>query len=131
MRKVLIFGDGQIAQIMHSYFTEDSDLIVEGFISDEPQKKKFCNLPIYKRNDVIKKFDINEEMIRLKSHILLFKECINSDTPIGKKIGFICQEIGREINTIGSKANDAELQKNVIEMKDNLEKIKENILNIL
>ena len=79
----------------------------------------------------LEKFDINEEMIRLKSHILLFKECINSDTPIGKKIGFICQEIGREINTIGSKANDAELQKNVIEMKDNLEKIKENILNIL
>ena len=50
---------------------------------------------------------------------------------MGKKLGFICQEIGREINTIGSKANDASLQKLVIEMKDSLEKIKENILNIL
>ena len=79
----------------------------------------------------LEKFDINEEIIRLKSHIIIFEECLKSNSPIGKKLGFICQEIGREINTIGSKANDANLQKNVIEMKDNLEKIKENILNIL
>tara|TARA_B100000530_G_scaffold301796_1_gene223279 strand:- start:2202 stop:3047 length:846 start_codon:yes stop_codon:yes gene_type:complete len=79
----------------------------------------------------IEKFDINEEIIRLKSHLILFDESIKSKDPIGKKLGFICQEIGREINTLGSKANDAVLQKHVIEMKENLEKIKENILNIL
>ena len=79
----------------------------------------------------MEKFDINEEIIRLKSHLILFNESIKSKVPIGKKLGFICQEIGREINTLGSKANDAVLQKHVIDMKENLEKIKENILNIL
>ncbi len=79
----------------------------------------------------MEKFDINEEIIRLKSHLILFDESIKSKVPNGKKLGFICQEIGREINTIGSKANDAVLQKHVIDMKENLEKIKENILNIL
>ena len=79
----------------------------------------------------IERFDINEEVVRLKSHLTLFDESLKSKYPIGKKLGFICQEIGREINTIGSKANDASLQRNVIEMKENLEKIKENILNIL
>ena len=79
----------------------------------------------------IEKFDINEEIIRLQSHLILFDESIKSKNPIGKKLGFICQEIGREINTLGSKANDAVIQKHVIEMKGNLEKIKENILNIL
>ena len=79
----------------------------------------------------LEKYDINEEIIRLKSNILIFEDALHSNEPIGKKLGFICQEIGREINTIGSKANDANLQKLVIEMKDSLEKIKENILNIL
>ncbi|MDA9706668.1 YicC family protein [Bacteroidota bacterium] len=79
----------------------------------------------------LEKYDINEEIIRLKSNILIFEDALHSSKPVGKKLGFICQEIGREINTIGSKANDANLQKLVIEMKDNLEKIKENILNIL
>ena len=79
----------------------------------------------------LEKYDINEEIIRLKSNILIFEDALHSNEPVGKKLGFICQEIGREINTIGSKANDANLQKLVIEMKDNLEKIKENILNIL
>ncbi len=79
----------------------------------------------------LEKFDINEEIIRLKSNFLIFEETLESNDPVGKKLGFICQEIGREINTIGSKANDGDLQKHVIEMKDNLEKIKENILNIL
>jgi uncharacterized protein (TIGR00255 family) len=79
----------------------------------------------------IEKFDVNEELVRLKSHIKLFTETINSNVPVGKKLGFICQEIGREINTLGSKSNDSDLQKFVIEMKDSLEKIKENILNIL
>ena len=79
----------------------------------------------------IEKLDINEEVIRLNSHLKLFKSELNNKLPIGKKLGFISQEIGREINTLGAKANDPVIQKMVIEMKDNLEKIKENILNIL
>ncbi len=79
----------------------------------------------------IEKLDINEEVIRLNSHLKLFKSELNNKLPIGKKLGFISQEIGREINTLGAKANDPVMQKMVIEMKDNLEKIKENVLNIL
>ena len=79
----------------------------------------------------IEKLDINEEVIRLNSHLKLFKSELNNKLPIGKKLGFISQEIGREINTLGAKANDPVMQKMVVEMKDNLEKIKENILNIL
>ena len=79
----------------------------------------------------LEKFDITEEKVRLKNHIKYFREVTNEDSPNGKKLGFIAQEIGREINTIGSKANDAHLQKIVVQMKDELEKIKEQLLNIL
>lgn len=79
----------------------------------------------------IEKFDITEEKVRLHKHCTYFLESMNNEGPIGKKLGFICQEIGREINTLGSKANDVDLQKIVIQMKDELEKIKEQLLNIL
>jgi uncharacterized protein (TIGR00255 family) len=79
----------------------------------------------------IEKFDINEEITRLNSHLKLFKNELNNKLSVGKKLGFISQEIGREINTLGAKANNSQIQKIVIEMKDNLEKIKENVLNIL
>ena len=79
----------------------------------------------------LEKYDITEEKVRLKNHIDYFKKTLNSDTSKGKKLGFIAQEIGREINTIGSKANHAGLQKLVIQMKDELEKIKEQLLNVL
>ena len=79
----------------------------------------------------LEKFDITEEKVRLINHIKYFREVTNEDSPNGKKLGFIAQEIGREINTIGSKANDAHLQKIVVQMKDELEKIKEQLLNIL
>ena len=79
----------------------------------------------------IEKLDITEEMLRLSNHINYFKECLDSDNSNGKKLGFITQEMGREINTIGSKANSFELQKIVVQMKDELEKIKEQLLNVL
>ena len=79
----------------------------------------------------LEKFDITEEKVRLINHIKYFREVKNEDSPNGKKLGFIAQEMGREINTIGSKANDAHLQKIVVQMKDELEKIKEQLLNIL
>ena len=76
--------------------------------------------------------DITEEKVRLETHCNYFKEMVNDDsTEKGKKLGFIAQEIGREINTIGSKANDVDIQKCVIKMKDELEKIKEQLMNIL
>ena len=79
----------------------------------------------------MEKYDITEEKVRLKNHIDYFKKTLSSDTSNGKKLGFIAQEIGREINTIGSKANHARLQKLDIQMKDELEKIKEQLLNVL
>ena len=69
--------------------------------------------------------------IRDRAHLDYFLQTISSDAPNGKKLGFISQEIGREINTIGSKSSDAEMQKIVVQMKDELEKIKEQLLNIL
>ncbi len=77
------------------------------------------------------KLDITEELVRLETHLKYFSKSLNEETMQGKKLGFISQEIGREINTIGSKANDAEMQKHVILMKDELEKIKEQALNVL
>ena len=79
----------------------------------------------------LEKIDVTEEKVRLKSHIDYFLECMNVESQPGKKLGFIAQEMGREINTLGSKANDSDLQRIVIQMKDELEKIKEQILNIL
>ena len=79
----------------------------------------------------LEKYDITEEKVRLKNHIDYFKNNLDDDISNGKKLGFIAQEIGREINTIGSKANHANLQKLVIKMKDELEKIKEQLLNVL
>lgn len=79
----------------------------------------------------IEKFDITEEKVRLDNHLDYFLKALNSDDSNGKKLGFITQEIGREINTIGSKANYAPMQKLVVQMKDELEKIKEQLLNVL
>ena len=79
----------------------------------------------------IEKLDINEEIIRLDAHLKYFHETMSLDGAKGKKLGFISQEIGREINTMGSKANHAEMQRHVIMMKDNLERIKEQVLNVL
>jgi len=79
----------------------------------------------------IEKLDITEERVRLKNHLDYFKSALKSEDSNGKKLGFITQEIGREINTIGSKANFADMQKLVVQMKDELEKIKEQGLNVL
>ena len=91
----------------------------------EIDKDRFEQEMIY----YLEKLDINEEKVRLKLHISHFKKSMKEGD--GKKLGFISQEIGREINTLGSKSNHAEMQKIVIEMKEGLEKIKEQLLNIL
>ena len=79
----------------------------------------------------LEKYDITEEKVRLANHLAYFNEIMAQDQPNGKKLGFISQEMGREINTIGSKANHSGLQKIVVQMKDELEKIKEQLLNVL
>jgi uncharacterized protein (TIGR00255 family) len=79
----------------------------------------------------IEKLDINEEKVRLANHCNYFIETMDESGPSGRKLGFIAQEIGREINTLGSKANESNLQRIVVRMKDNLEKVKEQILNLL
>ncbi|MGB1348608.1 MAG: YicC/YloC family endoribonuclease [Flavobacteriales bacterium] len=79
----------------------------------------------------IEKMDVSEERTRLRAHIVYFRDIMNTGAAQGKKLGFVSQEMGREINTLGSKANDAELQRIVVQMKDELEKIKEQVLNVL
>ena len=79
----------------------------------------------------MEKLDITEEKVRLKKHLSFFLEQMEGPVSNGKKLGFIGQEMGREINTIGSKANYAPMQQLAVEMKDELEKIKEQLLNVL
>ncbi|MFN3556330.1 MAG: YicC/YloC family endoribonuclease [Bacteroidales bacterium] len=79
----------------------------------------------------LEKLDITEEKVRLRKHLDYFNETLTACEGSGKKLGFIAQEIGREINTIGSKANDAAIQRIVVQMKDELEKIKEQLMNVL
>jgi uncharacterized protein (TIGR00255 family) len=95
--------------------------------SDSFNQSRFEQEMIY----FIEKLDIAEEKVRLINHLHYFTETVYLPEPTGKKLAFISQEIGREINTIGSKANDATIQHLVVEMKDELEKIKEQLNNIL
>jgi uncharacterized protein (TIGR00255 family) len=95
--------------------------------SSKIDKNRFEQEIIY----YLEKIDITEEKIRLKKHLDYFRETLQFEFSQGKKLSFICQEIGREINTIGSKANDVSIQQLVVQMKDELEKIKEQLMNIL
>lgn len=79
----------------------------------------------------IEKLDVNEEKVRLRQHCSYFKETMENELYPGRKLGFIAQEMGREINTLGSKSNNADMQRCVVRMKDELEKIKEQVLNVL
>ncbi len=97
-------------------------------LQQEVDKNRFEQELIY----YLEKLDINEEKVRLKNHLQYFENELEKPGEMkGKKLGFISQEIGREINTIGSKANDSQIQRKVVQMKDELEKIKEQVLNIL
>ncbi len=93
----------------------------------EYDKNRFEQEMIY----YIEKLDVNEEKNRLRQHLTYFEETMKAEGSSGKKLGFIAQEIGREINTLGSKSNHSEMQKIVVKMKDELEQIKEQVLNVL
>lgn len=97
---------------------------IENFDYD---KNRFEQEMIY----YIEKLDINEEKVRLRNHLKYFLETLNDTSGQGKKLGFITQEMGREINTTGSKANHVQMQQIVVQMKDELEQIKEQVLNVL
>jgi uncharacterized protein (TIGR00255 family) len=93
----------------------------------KPDKERFEQELIF----YLEKYDINEEKVRLRQHCKYFMDTIDGEPYPGKKLGFIIQEMGREINTTGSKANHALIQQTVVRMKDELEKIREQSMNIL
>jgi uncharacterized protein (TIGR00255 family) len=101
--------------------------LIELNLKEAPDKDRFEQEMIY----YLEKMDITEEKVRLKNHCDFFLETMDSPEAVGKKLGFISQEMGREINTLGSKASESNIQRLVVEMKDELEKIREQLLNIL
>ena len=122
LKEIAPFAKGRIEKVKNSLSDKLSEID-----SKNIDENRFEQELIY----YLEKQDITEEQVRLDAHLNYFIETMNTDSPNGKKLGFIGQEIGREINTIGSKSSDAEMQKIVVQMKDELEKIKEQLLNIL
>lgn len=117
------------------YDTERTETVRERLRAnlDDLEQKEKVNEDRFEQEMIyyLEKYDISEEKVRLKTHCDYFKKTMSENKGQGKKLGFISQEIGREINTLGSKANHAEMQKLVVQMKDHLEKIKEQVLNVL
>ena len=122
LKDIAPFAKDRIAKIKESLSEKLSEID-----SKNIDENRFQQELIY----YLEKQDITEEQVRLSTHLNYFLETMKTDSPNGKKLGFISQEIGREVNTIGSKSSDAEMQKIVVQMKDELEKIKEQLLNIL
>jgi uncharacterized protein (TIGR00255 family) len=114
-------------QRMENVKNKIMDSLNEMQLNGNVDKNRFEQELIY----YMEKLDINEEKVRLTNHCSYFTETMAENEPSGRKLGFIAQEIGREINTLGSKANESNLQRIVVQMKDNLEKIKEQVLNVL
>ncbi len=123
LEKIGIHEEGRLRKVREKL----KAILEENIGTENIDKNRFEQELIY----YIEKFDINEEKVRLRTHCDYFIETLKTEAPNGKLLNFICQEIGREINTIGSKANDAGIQKLVVMMKDELEKIKEQTLNVL
>lgn len=121
LEEVLLIDSQRIESVQQRLRSALSDL------KERVDENRFEQELIY----YLEKYDITEEKVRLENHLSYFKEAINSKDSNGKKLGFITQEIGREINTIGSKSNFAPMQQLVVQMKDELEKIKEQALNVL
>jgi len=122
LTEILPFGKGRIEKVKKSLADKLAEIDTKNI-----DENRFEQELIY----YLEKQDITEEQVRLDAHLSYFLETMKTDSPNGKKLGFIGQEIGREVNTIGSKSSDAEMQKIVVQMKDELEKIKEQLLNIL
>ncbi|MBA7535507.1 hypothetical protein ES705_27764 [subsurface metagenome] len=123
LKEIAPFESERISQIREKIGSS----ITEVFDKDKVDQNRFEQELIY----YLEKIDINEEKVRLENHCNYFFEVLNEKNPVGKKLGFITQEIGREINTLGSKANHSEIQRIVVQMKNELEKIKEQLMNVL
>ena len=121
------FEQNRLNDIRERIRTGFQNITKADLLQTMPDENRFEQELIY----YIERLDITEEKVRLKKHCDYFIETLNEPGSQGKKLGFVSQEMGREINTIGSKANDAGIQKIVVQMKDELEKIKEQLLNIL
>jgi len=121
--KVGAFEDARIDKIRDKLISQLQELNIKV----DYDKNRFEQELIY----YLEKMDVSEEKVRLANHCQYFHETIKNEENAGKKLGFILQEMGREINTLGSKSSNSEMQKIVVGMKDDLEKIKEQILNIL
>ena len=122
LTEILPFGKGRIEKVKKILADKLAEIDTKNI-----DENRFEQELIY----YLEKQDITEEQVRLDAHLSYFLETMKTDSPNGKKLVFIGQEIGREINTIGSKSSDAEMQKIVVQMKYELEKIKEQLLNIL
>ena len=120
VRKHIPARDARVRERLHDQLNQQT-------VKELIDENRFEQEMIY----YLEKLDVNEEIIRLSNHLDYFLDIIRQPTSQGKKLGFISQEIGREINTIGSKANDATIQRHVVTMKEALEKIKEQALNVL
>jgi uncharacterized protein (TIGR00255 family) len=121
------FEQNRLNDIRERIRTGFQNITKSDLLQTIPDENRFEQELIY----YIERLDITEEKVRLKKHCNYFIETLNEPNSQGKKLGFVSQEMGREINTIGSKANDSGIQKIVVQMKDELEKIKEQLLNIL
>ena len=136
MRQDLETNISSIEKLMEEVKSLSSDRIIhvkERLSTALDELKKSVDENRYEQELIyyLEKLDINEEMVRLENHLIYFKSELASNQSNGKKLGFIAQEIGREVNTTGSKSNYAPMQHVVVQMKNELEKIKEQILNIL
>lgn len=116
--------EGQRIESLRTRLTENLDKLS---LNGNVDKNRFEQELIF----YLEKLDINEEKVRLANHCEYFMDTVAEPVPTGKKLAFISQEIGREINTIGSKANNTEIQRIVVQMKDYLERVKEQLLNVL
>ena len=123
LREIEPFEQGRLATVRTRIMTELDELKLK----EGTDKNRFEQELIY----YLEKMDITEEKVRLGQHCIYFVQTAEIEENPGRKLGFIAQEIGREINTIGSKASEVNIQKIVVGMKDELEKIKEQLLNIL
>ncbi len=127
LNSIVSYEENRLNDIRERIRTGFQNVSKSDLLQTTPDENRFEQELIY----YIERLDITEEKVRLKKHCDYFMETLDEQTSQGKKLGFVCQEMGREINTIGSKANDAGIQKIVVQMKDELEKIKEQLLNIL
>lgn len=120
--EVVILTDKRIPELREKLHKKIHKLVAEDSFDPERMEMEIALL--------VDKMDVNEEIVRLQSHLKFFKEALEADEPVGRRLNFLCQEINRELNTIGSKANDSQIAHHVVLGKEKLEQIREQVQNI-